>query len=203
MRLFFSKIFLSAIQLPTAQYLTTTTFKKTKSIPSYPTSSHFFPLFSNPSKSKIKYQITTIAQETDTKFRSSFILGGQIKGQSPEIYFIYPEGNCIRATTDTPFFQLGESKYGKPILDRSMNYDASLKSAMRAILISFDSTIRSNLSVGMPIDVLVYHNDSLQMPQGYRIDENDEYFASIRQHWSDGLRKILAELEDSPVSYWQ
>jgi putative proteasome-type protease len=84
-----------------------------------------------------------------------------------------------------------------------MNYDASLKSAMRAILISFDSTIRSNLSVGMPIDVLVYHNDSLQMPQGYRIDENDEYFASIRQHWSDGLRKILNELEDSPVSYWQ
>ncbi|MDK1670739.1 peptidase [Moraxella osloensis] len=145
----------------------------------------------------------TIAQETDTKFRSSFILGGQIKGQSPEIYFIYPEGNCIRATTDTPFFQLGESKYGKPILDRSMNYNASLKSAMRAILISFDSTIRSNLSVGMPIDVLVYHNDSLQMPQGYRIDENDEYFANIRQHWSDGLRKILNELEDSPMSYWQ
>lgn len=145
----------------------------------------------------------SLAQQSTTSFKSSFILGGQIKGQSPEIYLIYPEGNCIRTTTDTPFFQLGESKYGKPILDRSMSYDSSLQSALRAILISFDSTVRSNLSVGMPIDLLVYHNDSLVNPQGFRIEENDEYFSQIRQHWSDGLKKILNELEDSPECYWR
>lgn len=144
----------------------------------------------------------TIAQGSSTNFKSSFILGGQIKGHDSEIYFIYPEGNCIRATTDTPFFQLGESKYGKPILDRSLTYESSLQSALRAILISFDSTIRSNLSVGLPIDIMVYHNHTLEKPQGFRITEHDEYFTKIRQHWSDGLKKILTELDESPETYW-
>lgn len=145
----------------------------------------------------------TIAQDANTgTFSSTFLLGGQIKGQQPELFMIYPEGNCIRATTDTPFFQLGESKYGKPILDRSMTYDASMQEALRAILISFDSTIRSNLSVGLPIDLVIYDNDSLVLPQGKRIDEYDEYFASLRSQWSNGLRKILQSFPSSPDDYW-
>ena len=141
--------------------------------------------------------------DVDGAFTSSFMLGGQIKGQIPELYMIYPEGNCIRATKDTPFFQLGESKYGKPILDRSVQYQTDLKYAVQALLLSFDSTIRSNLSVGMPIDLVIYHNDSLTLPKGRRIDEGDEYFNTIRQKWSAGLQKTLQELPESPEDYWQ
>ena len=144
-----------------------------------------------------------LAQNNNTNFTSSFILGGQIKDQPPEIFMIYPEGNCVRTTDDTSFFQLGESKYGKPILDRSLSYESSLQEALRATLISFDSTIRSNLSVGMPIDLLVYKNDSLAMPNGKRIDENDPYFASLRQQWAEGLKEILHGFEASPESYWE
>ena len=144
----------------------------------------------------------TLAQESGG-FTSSFILGGQIKGQSPEIFMIYPEGNCIKATTDTPFFQLGESKYGKPILDRSIDYNSSLQEALRAILISYDSTLRSNLSVGLPIDLIVYKNDSLTLPAGKRIDEHDEYFNLLRRRWSEGLRQILLDMPHSPDDYWQ
>lgn len=143
-----------------------------------------------------------LAQDA-TGFTSSFILGGQIKDQPPEIFLIYPEGNFIKATTDTPFFQLGEFKYGKPILDRSLDYHSSLQDALRAILISFDSTLRSNLSVGLPIDLMVYKNDSLNLPIGKRIDENDEYFRMLCSCWSEGLRQIFSTLTDSPEDYWR
>lgn len=152
---------------------------------------------------KITIQAETLAADNGkSKFTSSFMLGGQIKGQPSELYMIYPEGNCIRATKDTPFFQLGESKYGKPILDRSMNYQSDLNQAMNAILISFDSTIRSNLTVALPIDLVVYKNDSLHLPVGRRIDEYDDYFAAIRQKWSEGLRATLNGLPPSPEDYW-
>lgn len=145
----------------------------------------------------------TVAQDNNNfSFTSSFILGGQIKGQPPEIYMIYPEGNCIKATEDTPFFQLGESKYGKPILDRSLDYHSSLQEALRATLISFDSTLRSNLSVGLPIDLIIYKNGSLSYPVGKRIDEHDEYFAMLRNKWSEGLRQILLDFPHSPDEYW-
>ena len=143
----------------------------------------------------------TLAQDSGG-FTSSFILGGQIKGQAPEIFLIYPEGNFIKATTDTPFFQLGEFKYGKPILDRSLDYDSSLQDALKAILISFDSTLRSNLSVGLPIDLMVYQTDSLALPVGKRIDENDEYFRLLRTRWSEGLRQIFDTVPESPEDYW-
>jgi putative proteasome-type protease len=137
-----------------------------------------------------------------SSFSSSFMLGGQIKGQPPELYMIYPEGNCIRATKDTPFFQLGESKYGKPILDRSVKYDTKVSHAARALMLSFDSTIHSNLSVGMPIDFVIYKNDSLTLPKGRRIDENDQYFNSLRHQWADALRQTLVELPACPDGYW-
>ena len=143
----------------------------------------------------------TLAQDS-SGFTSSFILGGQIKGQAPEIFLIYPEGNFIKATTDTPFFQLGEFKYGKPILDRSLDYDSSLQDALKAILISFDSTLRSNLSVGLPIDLMVYQTDSLALPVGKRIDENDEYFRLLRTRWSEGLRQIFDTVPELPGDYW-
>ena len=138
----------------------------------------------------------------DGAFTSSFMLGGQIKGQLPELYLIYPEGNCIKATEDTPFFQLGESKYGKPILDRSVSYHTDVRHAARALMLSFDSTIHSNLSVGMPIDFVLYDNDSLALPNGRRIDERDEYFNTIRHQWSDALRRTLVELPKCPDNYW-
>ncbi|WP_435978459.1 peptidase [Psychrobacter sp. DM4] len=138
----------------------------------------------------------------DGGFTSSFMLGGQIKGQKPELYKIYPEGNCIRATEDTPFFQLGESKYGKPILDRAVTYDTDVNHAARALMLSFDSTIHSNLSVGMPIDFVLYRNDSYTLPKGRRVDERDEYFNTIRHQWSDVLRNTLVELPACPDNYW-
>ncbi|ALF58913.1 peptidase [Psychrobacter urativorans] len=139
---------------------------------------------------------------SSSTFTSSFMLGGQIKGQLPELYMIYPEGNCIRATQDTPFFQLGESKYGKPILDRAVTYDTDVKHAMRALMLSFDSTIHSNLSVGMPIDVVIYQNDSLILPKGRRIDEHDAYFNILRYEWAEAIRRSLIELPACPDDYW-
>ena len=153
--------------------------------------------------------VSSIARDTQQRahrqegFGSSFLIGGQIRGQCVELYQVYQEGNCIRATRDTPYFQIGESKYGKPILDRSMNYHSSLDEAVRATLVSFDSTIRSNLSVGFPIDLLVYHNDSLVMPEGIRIDESDPYMHNIRTQWSEGLRNTLQSLNEPPEYYFQ
>jgi putative proteasome-type protease len=131
----------------------------------------------------------------------SFLLGGQIRGEAPQLFNIYPQGNFIQATPDTPYFQIGESKYGKPILDRALHYKTSLQHALRSALISFDSTIRSNLSVGMPLDLLVYRADTLEVPQGYRIEEGDAYFEGIRQQWGSGLRQLLGELPSTPVEY--
>lgn len=153
-------------------------------------------------------EVTSEAQEVanepnNANFTSSFMLGGQMKDQVSELYMIYPEGNCIRATSDTPFFQLGESKYGKPILDRSVVYDADLNHSAQALMLSFDSTIRSNLSVGMPIDMIIYENDSLQMPSIRRINENDSYFCELSERWSDALRQALIDLPDYPDDYWQ
>lgn len=135
-------------------------------------------------------------------FTSSFLLGGQIKGQAPELYMIYPEGNCIRATRDTPFFQLGESKYGKPILDRSVKYDTGVNHAAQALMLSFDSTIHSNLSVGMPVDFVIYQNDSLTIPKGRRIEADNEYFIDISRQWAEALRRTLVELPACPDDYW-
>jgi len=153
---------------------------------------------------------TEVAQRTRQKaamvqdgggYGCTFLLGGQIKGQPTRLYLIYNEGNCIYSTEDTPFFQIGESKYGKPILDRAINYDSNLDDAIRATLVSFDSTIRSNLSVGFPIDLLVYKTDSLTLPKGKRITEENAYFRTIRSAWSQGLLEILRGFDTPPQDY--
>ncbi|MDO5288125.1 MAG: peptidase [Pseudomonadota bacterium] len=153
--------------------------------------------------------VSQVARETQVRahaqegFGSNFLLGGQIKGQAPELYHIYPEGNCINATEDTPFLQIGEAKYGKPILDRSLSYRSGLHEAVRATLVSFDSTIRSNLSVGFPIDLMVYRNDSLSLPQGLRIEQDEPYMRNIHVQWSDGLKAILRQFPEPPGYYFQ
>lgn len=137
----------------------------------------------------------------ESSFGSSFLLSGQIVDQEPKIFLIYSEGNCLHATKDTPFLQIGESKYGKPILDRAISYHSSIDDAIRALLVSFDSTIRSNLSVGYPIDLLVYKKDSFKIPSGIRLDTNDDYLKTVQDGWSQGLIDILHGFDLPPESY--
>jgi putative proteasome-type protease len=143
----------------------------------------------------------TLGQGVD--LGSSFVLGGQIGQEPVRLFNVYPQGNFIESTADTPYFQIGESKYGKPILDRALSYSTPLQQALRCALISFDSTIRSNLSVGMPLDLLIYRAGSLQVPTGYRVQEDDPYYQDICGHWGAGLRQLLGELPAPPDGYWQ
>ena len=149
---------------------------------------------------KVLAYVTSDTQE-QSNYYCSLLVGGQIKGAEMQLYNIYPQGNFICATKDTPYFQIGESKYGKPILDRALRYDMPLDEAVRCSLISFDSTLRSNVSVGLPLDALVYKKDSLHVPVGKRIYEEDPYFSSISKQWSDTLRKGLQELAKPTDDY--
>ncbi|MBI4194014.1 MAG: proteasome-type protease [Betaproteobacteria bacterium] len=125
---------------------------------------------------------------------ASFLVGGQISGERQRLFNIYSEGNFIEATRDTPYFQIGESKYGKPVIDRVIKCNTGILEATKCILVSFDSTMRSNISVGLPIDLLIYARDSLKIDMQRRIEEADPYFTMIHQQWGEGLRKVFAEL---------
>jgi putative proteasome-type protease len=127
---------------------------------------------------------------------ANLIVGGQIRGEAQRLFHIYPQGNYIEASDETPYFQLGEAKYGKPILDRVLSTSTPQKEAAKCVLISFDSTIKSNISVGLPIDMLWYPKDSLRVGIQQRIREGDPYFSMVRQRWGGGLRRIFAELPD-------
>jgi putative proteasome-type protease len=127
-------------------------------------------------------------------FNASFILGGQIGGEEMRLFRIYAEGNFIEAGTDTSFLQTGEAKYGKPILDLAVTPSATLEDATKCVLVSFDSTMLSNLSVGMPIDLLCYARDSLQVTMKRRFDSGDAYFETLKQHWIAGTRKVFHDL---------
>ncbi len=132
-------------------------------------------------------------------FAASFILGGQIGSEPPRLFQIYAEGNFIEATDDTPFLQIGEHKYGKPILDRVARPEMRLGEAAKLILLSYDSTIRSNLSVGLPIDLLVYERDSLDVKRVKRIEQEDEYFRNLSAQWSDALREAFKKIDEFKV----
>ena len=132
-------------------------------------------------------------------FSASFIFGGQIGQEEPRLYQIYSEGNFIEAKEDTPFFQIGEHKYGKPILDRVANQDMRLGEAAKLVLLSFDSTIRSNLSVGMPIDMVVYNTGNLSIDRVRRIEQDDPYFRSISAKWSEALRSAVETIEEFDI----
>lgn len=130
------------------------------------------------------------------EFNQSIILGGQIAGEKPRLFNIYAAGNFIEAVDDTPYFQIGETKYGKPILDRVINRRSDLDQAAKCTLISFDSTIRSNLSVGMPIDLFMYRTDSFSTQCLQRITDKDPYFTRLSEGWSKGLKQVFSELPD-------
>jgi putative proteasome-type protease len=127
---------------------------------------------------------------------ANFILGGQIRGEPQRLFHVYTEGNFIEATPDTPYFQIGETKYGKPIIDRVINRDTSLTDAIKCVMVSFDSTMRSNISVGLPIDLVVYERDTLRVKLQRRVDDTDPYFQMIHTQWGEGLRRIFGQLPD-------
>jgi len=129
-------------------------------------------------------------------FNQAILLGGQIKGEPPRLFNIYAAGNFIEAVAETPYFQIGETKYGKPILDRVIGSGSDLNEAAKCTLISFDSTLRSNLSVGLPIDLFLYSADTFSTDCQYRVTESDPYFNQLSKAWSEGLKKTFAEIPD-------
>jgi putative proteasome-type protease len=125
---------------------------------------------------------------------ANFIVGGQVRGEPPRLFEVYSEGNFIEATPDTCYFQIGESKYGKPVIDRVVTRATGLQEATKCTIVSFDSTMRSNISVGLPIDLAVYETDSLKLKLQKRIEESDAYFRMVHTQWGEGLRRVFAEL---------
>lgn len=144
-------------------------------------------------KEVIAYSSPT-GQTSDDQFSASVIVGGQIKGGQPTIFLVYPQGNFIEITDDTPFFQIGEAKYGKPILVRAYDPDLSFEDAIRLLLVSFDSTVKSNLSVGLPFDVHIYENDNFTSDRQARIEADDEIYLSIAAGWGNALKAALEKL---------
>lgn len=137
-------------------------------------------------------------ESSGSPFNASFIIGGQIKGEPPRLFRTFAEGNFIEAGADTPFFQTGEAKYGKPIIDRVIAPSTSIADAAKCVLVSFDSTMRSNLSVGMPIDLVCYERDSLKIGLRRRFEQGDTYFSTLSNQWSLGVRDVFRQLPDLP-----
>jgi putative proteasome-type protease len=129
-------------------------------------------------------------------FNASFIFGGQIKGEPMRLFRTYAETNFIEAERDTPFLQTGEAKYGKPIIDWVIKPKTSLSDAAKCVLVSFDSTIRSNLSVGMPIDLVCYERDSFKVRMRRRFEPGDPYFTSLSKEWGEGVRSVFTKLPE-------
>lgn len=128
----------------------------------------------------------------------AFLFGGQIKGERLRLFMIYSAGNFIECTTDTPYLQIGEHKYGKPVLDRAVRYDTDLYDALKIGLISMDSTMRSNLGVGLPIDLLVVRTDACDAELSYRIEPGEPYFQDLRERWSAALRAAHISIPKPP-----
>lgn len=133
-------------------------------------------------------------QTATSAFKASVIVGGQIKGGEPTLFLVYPEGNFIEVTDDTPFYQIGEAKYGKPIIVRAFDPEMSFEDAVKLLMVSFDSTIKANLSVGLPIDLQLYETDAFAFDQQPRITADDPYFQAISDGWGDALRTALTQL---------
>lgn len=130
----------------------------------------------------------------------SLIFGGQIRGGDPAIYMIYSAGNFISESDEMPFLQIGESKYGKPILDRILTRDTSLEDAARCTIVSMDSTIKSNATVGPPIELLVYEKESFNTDHHIKMDENDPYLHDIKQAWNEAMKNAFRTL---PPFHWE
>jgi putative proteasome-type protease len=133
-------------------------------------------------------------REHGYEFNGTFILGGQIKGEEPRLFHIYSAGNFIESSIDTPYFQIGESKYGKPIIDRVITRSSSLAQAAKCALVSMDATMRSNLTVGPPLDLAIIKRDELRLASHTSIDMNNPYFTMIRERWGFALQEVFSEL---------
>jgi putative proteasome-type protease len=139
-------------------------------------------------------------EEHGMHFNMKVLLGGQIRGGPMRLFHIYAEGNSIEATADTPFLQIGEPKYGKPILDRAISHGVDIRDALKIGLISMDSTLQSNLSVGLPVDILVVRRDELKAGVECRITEQDAYFRDLRERWSMALRAAHLSIPHPPYA---
>jgi putative proteasome-type protease len=135
-------------------------------------------------------------EQSGISFNVSLIFGGQIKGEAMRLFLVYSAGNFIEATPETCYFQIGESKYGKPVLDRMITPSTPLNQAAKCALVSMDSTLKSNLSVGLPLDLLVYREGSFRSDDVVSIDENNPYFAMIRSTWGQRLSEVFTGIED-------
>ncbi|MGK7930748.1 MAG: peptidase [Microcystaceae cyanobacterium] len=139
-------------------------------------------------------------ERDNVKYHCHFLLGGQIQGEEPQLYLIYPQGNYIQATKETPFLQIGETKYGKPLLDRTITYDTPLDAMAKCALLSIDSTMKSNISVGPPINMVMYETDSLLVRHTLQLRLGDPYLAKIRKLWENYVRQAF---EAMPNLEWQ
>ena len=147
------------------------------------------------------YRIDGVSMEQQgARFDVSLLLAGQIKGRRLRLFMVYAAGNFIEATPDTPFLQIGEHKYGKPILDRAVKYNTDLYDALKVGLISVDSTMRSNLAVGLPLDLMVLRRDAFQTELTYRIEQGEPYFEDLRQRWSEALRATHQAIPKPPYT---
>jgi putative proteasome-type protease len=134
--------------------------------------------------------------QADSPFSATLILGGQVRGGEPRLFLIYPEGNFVEASADTPFFQIGETKYGKPILVRAYDAGMSFEEAVKLLMLSFDSTVKANLSVGLPLDLHLYEADSFRQGILRRIERDDPFFETISSGWGEALREAFRQLPD-------
>lgn len=135
-------------------------------------------------------------QDGSGQFTASMIVAGQIKGMEPRLFLMYPEGNFIEASFDTPFFQIGETKYGRPIIIRGYDPAMSFEDAVKLLMVSFDSTIKANLSVGLPLDLLVIETDRFEPLHERRVDASDPYFSAISAGWGEALKQAFHSLPD-------
>lgn len=132
----------------------------------------------------------------NSPFSATLLLAGQVKGGPPRLFMTYPEGNFIEAGDDTPFFQIGETKYGRPILVRAYDRDMGFEQAIKLMLVSFDSTLKANLSVGLPFDLQLYETDSLTLGYRTRVQADDPYFQTISSGWGEALKQAMDSLPD-------
>lgn len=140
-------------------------------------------------------------QQAGIEFSCNFLLGGQIKGEEPELFLVYSQGNCIQATKETPFLQIGETKYGKPILDRTLNYQMPLEAVAKCALLSIDSTMKSNISVGPPIDLALYEVNTFILRHQLRLRIGDPYLFKMRRAWEEHLKQAFDCMPDLDWQY--
>jgi len=148
----------------------------------------------------IKARASDNGEHAADTFSATMIVAGQIRGMEPRLFLIYPEGNFIEASFDTPFFQIGETKYGRPIIIRAYDRTMSFEDAVKLLMVSFDSTLKANLSVGMPLDLTVIERDAFEPLHESRIEADDPYFLSISSGWGDALRQAFDSLPDYTMS---